>query len=82
MAAFLTGFVFLGLAVYSVLPYPWALGWGDEVLLFLQGGLPILAVFIGLVAVMIGIADIKDRRTAKKEEAEEEAERAAEEKGG
>jgi hypothetical protein len=43
---------------------------------FLQGGVPILAVFIGLIAVFIGIADIKDRIEAKREEAEEEAEAA------
>ncbi len=79
MAALLTGVVFIGLAVYAVLPFPWALNWGEEVILFLQGGLPILAVLIGLVAVMIGIADIKDRRDAKKEEAEEQK---AEEEAG
>jgi len=35
-------------------------------------------VFVGLIAIFIGIADIKDRIEAKKEEAEEEAESATE----
>jgi hypothetical protein len=43
-------------------------------------------VFIGLIAIMIGIADIKDKIEAKKEEEEEaraaaEAEKAEAEKG-
>ena len=37
--------------------------------MFLRGGLPIFAAFIGLIAVFIGIADIKDKQDAKKEEA-------------
>ena len=45
------------------------LGWGKDILLFLRGGLPIFAAFVGLIAVFIGIADIKDKQDAKKEEA-------------
>jgi Na+-transporting methylmalonyl-CoA/oxaloacetate decarboxylase gamma subunit len=41
------------------------------------GGIFLLALFIGLIAIMIGIADIKDKIEAKKEE-EEEARAAAE----
>jgi len=41
--------------------------WGG--LLFLRGGLPIFTAFVGLIAVFIGIADIKDKQDAKKEEA-------------
>jgi hypothetical protein len=31
---------------------------------------PVIAILIGLIAIFIGIADIKDRAEAKKEEAE------------
>jgi cadmium resistance protein CadD (predicted permease) len=41
---------------------------------------PVLAALVGLIAVFIGIADIKDRLEAKKEEAEEAKQAAAEKK--
>jgi len=69
MVALIIGIVFIAFAVVSVLPF--ALGWGPYVLDFLKGSIPVLAVFVGLVAVFIGIADIKDRIEAKKEEEEE-----------
>jgi len=43
------------------------------VLAFLRGGLPVIAVLIGIIAVFIGIADMKDRAEAKKELSAEEA---------
>jgi hypothetical protein len=76
MGALVVGIVFVLLAVYAVLPtsIPFAvLGWWEQVKVVLAGGLPLLAVFIGLIAIMIGIADIKDRIEAKKEEEEEAA---------
>ena len=75
MVALIVGFLFVAFAVYSVLPLEMVgfLNWGEEVLLFLRGGAPILAVFVGLIAIFIGIADIKDKIEAKKEEAEEKA---------
>lgn len=74
MMALIVGIVFIAFAVYSVLPVSWSLQWWDYVVNFLKGGVPIVALFVGLIAVFIGIADIKDRIEAKKEEAEEEAE--------
>ncbi|HPM73277.1 MAG TPA: hypothetical protein PLE25_09930, partial [Spirochaetales bacterium] len=50
---------------------PGTLDWWQDVLAFLRGSVPVLAAFIGLIAVFIGVADIKDRIEAKKEEAEE-----------
>jgi hypothetical protein len=61
--------VFIAFAVFAVLPGP--LGWWADVVAFLRGSVPVLAAFIGLIAVFIGIADLKDRMEAKKEEAEE-----------
>ncbi len=75
MIALTIGIVLILFAVYSVLPVPWSLHWWPEVIQFLKGGVPILAVFIGLIAFFVGIADIKDKMEAKKEEAEEKAEK-------
>ena len=69
MVALIVGLVFIAFAVFAVLPA--GLGWWDEMLLFLAGMLPVLSVFIGLIAAFIGVADIKDRMEAKKEEAAE-----------
>jgi phosphotransferase system glucose/maltose/N-acetylglucosamine-specific IIC component len=49
---------------------------------FLKGGVPIIAVFIGLIAFFVGVADIKDKQEAKKEEAEEKNEKKADEGKG
>ena len=80
MVALIVGIVFIVFAVYSVLPIEgWGLQWWEEVLAVLKGGVPLIAVFVGLIAVLIGIADIRDRIEAKKEE-EAEAKEAAEAK--
>jgi hypothetical protein len=73
MVALIVGIIFIAFAVYSVLPFSWSLEWWAYVIDFLRGGVPILAAFVGLIAMFIGIADIKDRVEAKREEAEEEA---------
>jgi len=72
MVALIVGIVLIAFTVFAALPPETAgigLGWGPEIVRFLRGGLPILAAFIGLVAVFIGIADLKDKGEAKKEEA-------------
>lgn len=82
MGALIVGLIFMLFAVYAVLPetVPFAvLNWWEQVKVVLAGGLPILALFIGLIAILIGIADIKDKIEAKKEE-QEEAKAAAEAK--
>ncbi|MFP4153775.1 MAG: hypothetical protein ACLFSV_13100 [Alkalispirochaeta sp.] len=80
MGALIVGIVFVLFAVYAILPASVSfavLNWWEQVKIVLAGGIPLLAVFIGLIAIMIGIADIKDKIEAKKEE-EEEARAAAE----
>jgi hypothetical protein len=72
MKALILGLVIIAAAVCAVLPA--GLGWWGHVLVFLQGAVPVIAVFIGLIAVFIGIADIKDRAEAKKEEQTEKTE--------
>lgn len=70
--AIVVGLIFIAFSVLAILPF--GLNWGAQVLTFLQGGAPILAAFVGLVALFIGIADIKDKAEAKKDK---EAEKAA-----
>lgn len=75
MIALTIGVVLVLFAVYAVLPVSWSLQWWPDVIQFLKGGVPILAVFIGLIAFFVGVADIKDKMEAKKEEEEEKAEK-------
>lgn len=75
MVALIVGIVFIAFAVFACVPGP--LGWWADVIAFLRGSLPVMALFVGLIAVFIGIADIKDRVEAKKEEEEEAKEAAA-----
>jgi len=73
MIALTIGIVLVLFAIYAVLPVSWGLQWWADVILFLKGGVPILAVFIGLIAFFVGVADIKDKIEAKKGEAEDKA---------
>ncbi|WP_304225035.1 hypothetical protein [Gracilinema caldarium] len=77
MIALIVGLVAIAFAVVAVIPV--GLNWWQDVLLFLRGSVPVMAVLIGLLAVFIGIADIKDQIEAKKEEAEEKAKNASSE---
>jgi hypothetical protein len=64
MKSLIIGIIILAAAVFAVLSPDLAgfgLGWWKDVLAFLRGGLPVIAV-------LIGIADIKDRAEARKEE--------------
>jgi glucose dehydrogenase len=71
MKALVFGILILAAVVFAVLPA--GLDWWEDVLSFLKGAAPVIALFIGLVSVFIGIADIKDRMEAKKEEAGEKS---------
>jgi len=66
MKALVIGLAVIVTAVLAVLPS--GLGWGEDVLAFLRGALPVIAAFIGIILVFMGVADIKDRAEAKKEE--------------
>ncbi|MCH5283225.1 MAG: hypothetical protein J1E59_06205 [Treponema sp.] len=69
MASLILGIIFIAFTVFSVLPAA-PLAWGDNVIEFLKGCLPVLSAFVGLVAILIGIADIKDKKESKREEIE------------
>ena len=66
MLALMIGVILMAFTVIAALPM--GLAWGQDILLFLRGGMPIFAAFVGLISVFIGIADIKDKQDAKKEE--------------
>jgi len=70
MKAIIIGVLVIAAAVFAILPADavgFGLGWGGDVLTFLRGGAPVIFILIGLIAVFIGIADMKDRAEAKKE---------------
>jgi hypothetical protein len=82
MKSLVIGIVILAASVFAVLSpetVGFGLGWWKDVLVFLRGALPVIAVLAGFIAVFIGIADMKDRAEAKKEKAESTAETAASE---
>ena len=71
MKSLIIGIIILAAAAFAALSPDFAgfgLGWWKDILVFLRGALPIIAVLIGIIAVFIGIADMKDRAEAKKEE--------------
>ena len=75
MKALIIGVVIIAAAIFTVLPKEVAgfgLGWGNDVLVFLRGGVPVIAMLIGLIAIFIGIADMKDRVEAKREDMEKQ----------
>jgi hypothetical protein len=78
MKSIIIGLFIFAAAIFAILPpeqVGFGLGWSGDVLAFLRGGLPIAALLIGIIAVFIGIADIKDRAEAKAEAKKEAAEK-------
>lgn len=67
MVALIVGLLLLAFTVIAA--HPAVLGWGPEIILFLKGFAPCFSAFVGLTALFIGIADMKDKSEAKKEEA-------------
>jgi uncharacterized membrane protein len=67
MKALILGLVFIAAAVLAILPI--GLGWGEDVLAFLRGALPVVFGLIGLIMVFVGITGIKDRAEARKDTA-------------
>jgi hypothetical protein len=76
MKAVIIGLIIIAAAVFTILPpelIGYGLGWGNDVLAFLRGGVPVIAILIGLIAIFIGIADMKDRAEAKKDSSEDKS---------
>ncbi|MDR3020678.1 MAG: hypothetical protein LBU66_07230 [Treponema sp.] len=75
MKSLIIGLIIIAAAVFAILPAQpegIGLGWGDDVLAFLRGGVPVVAILIGIIAIFIGIADMKDRADARAEARSEE----------
>lgn len=73
MKSIIIGLLIMAAAAFMIAPPETAgfgLGWKTNVVDFLKGGVPVFAIVVGIIAVLIGIADIKDRAEAKKEAAE------------
>ena len=66
MKSLIVGSIVIAAAIIACIPE--GLGWWDEVLVFLRGCLPVLAVFAGLIAICVGVVDIRDKIIAGKNE--------------
>ncbi len=75
MVAIIFGLLLIAFTVVACLPN--YLNWSADIISFLKGCAPVLAAFVGLIALFIGYADIKDKKEAKKEEKARLAEEAA-----
>ena len=67
MMSLITGIIFIAFAVFALLP-SMPLNWGEYVITFLKGSLPVFAAFVGIICLFIGAADIKDKKEAAREE--------------
>ena len=75
MRALLFGILMVAAALYIILPLEWALGWWTEyVLPVLKGGLPLGLGMLGGMFCLLGIADIRDRAQARREQKKTEDE--------
>ncbi|MCR4940329.1 MAG: hypothetical protein K5930_09530 [Treponemataceae bacterium] len=66
MVSMIVGVILIAFTVAAALPC--FLGWGEEIVMFLKGCAPVLSALIGILAIFIGVADIKDKKEAEKEE--------------
>lgn len=67
MKVFIVGLLMVVGGLYLGLPAEWAVGWFDEVLLVLKGVLPLGLIGMGLLTLLLGVADIRDRAEERKE---------------
>ena len=74
MAAVIVAVVFIAASLFAVLPLDFGPNWGDYFVNFLKGAAPFLGFLIGIIALIVGIADIKDKALSRKEEKSEENE--------
>lgn len=70
MFAIIFGIICISFTIFALLPSSTGLGWGNEVILFLKGAAPVAASLVGIITILLGIADIRDRNEAKREELE------------
>lgn len=68
MFTIIFGLACIAFTVFASLPF--GLNWSENIIFVLKGFLPVLSALIGLLAILIGIADFRDRQEAKREEIE------------
>ncbi|MDR0390032.1 MAG: hypothetical protein LBH73_08170 [Spirochaetaceae bacterium] len=66
MKSLVLGVMVLAAALAAIVPA--GLNWAPDVLRFLRGAVPVLAVLVAFVLIFVGIMHIKDQLDAKKEE--------------
>lgn len=69
MIAVIFGIACILFFLYAVIPFQngVGLGWTEEFLYVIRGGLPVFLLLIGLLCLIIGLADAMDRKNARKE---------------
>lgn len=73
MFSIIIGIIFILFTVFACLPkslFGFGLEWGEYVIQFLKGGVPVLSAVIGLVIILLGIASVRENIEAKREEEE------------
>ena len=71
MFSIFVGIILIAFTVFATLsPELHGLAWKEEIIHFLKGFLPVLSAFLGIIAIFVGSADIKDKREAKRAELE------------
>jgi len=62
------GILFIAVALYTILPISWGLGWMAEFMATLKGFVPLFLLFMGVLFLLVGVLMIKDKIEARKEE--------------
>ena len=71
MFTIFVGIALIAFTVFAIIsPELHGLAWKEDVIHFLKGFFPVLSSFLGIIAIFIGSADIKDKREAKRAELE------------
>ena len=68
MKAFIIGLVMVTAGLYLGFPAEWAFGWFEHVVFVIKGFTPIFLVGLGVVTVLLGVADIRDRTDSRKKD--------------
>jgi hypothetical protein len=68
MFSIIFGLACIAFTIFACLPL--GLGWSENIIFVLKGLIPIIAALTGLLAILIGIADFRDRQEARREELE------------
>jgi hypothetical protein len=69
MKSLVLGLIVLAAALAAIAPQ--GLNWAPDVIRFLRGSVPVLAILAAIALLFVGITDIRDPRNAKKEKQKE-----------